>query len=169
MKTRRQELFETNSSSVHSLSLMSLDMYEAWKRGEIVIKFDFTKEGDPDPEDGDPETGFLATWGNFFLHKRTVNSVPKEKQVEENIKLIKDFMDKEGGRNWVYPHWHTVDKDLKEYENSGIMSSEIQKHSPVALYMTQDEYSESLKYDDCDSPFIYFFDKNVVIGTYFRS
>ena len=162
-------VFETNSSSCHSLSLMSLDMYESWRNGEIVIRFELGGgEGDPDDEDGDPETGFLATWGNFFLYKRIPTSVPREKRVEENIKLIRDFMSEIEDGNWVRSHWPEVEKDLKEYENTGIMGVEIMKHSPVALYMTQDEYSEFLNYDDCDSPFIYFFENSVAIGQYFR-
>lgn len=170
MKQTRKNLFETNSSSVHSLSLMSLDMYKPWKNGEIVVRFELEEkgEGDHEDEDGDPETGFLATWGNFFLEKSIPTSVSKEKQVEENIKLIKDFMAEKESDTWVRSFWPGIDKDLEEYENTGIMSVEIMKHSPIALYMTQDEYSESLNYDDCNSPFIYFFENNVAIGKYFN-
>lgn len=37
MKTVRNSVFETNSSSVHSLTLCSKDEQKAWQKGELVF------------------------------------------------------------------------------------------------------------------------------------
>lgn len=34
----RYGVFETNSSSVHSLTMCSEEEFEAWKRGEVLLK-----------------------------------------------------------------------------------------------------------------------------------
>ena len=62
MKQIRQGLFETNSSSEHSLSIMKEADYEAWKNDEIAVMFNFDEDSDSDGGDSD---GFLSTWGEF--------------------------------------------------------------------------------------------------------
>jgi hypothetical protein len=42
MKQIRRNVFETNSSSTHSLTLCSEDEFEKWKKGELL--FDYWKE-----------------------------------------------------------------------------------------------------------------------------
>lgn len=39
MKQIRRNVFETNSSSVHSITMCSLEDYEKWKRGELVYDY----------------------------------------------------------------------------------------------------------------------------------
>lgn len=63
MKTTvRQGVFETNSSSTHSLTMCILEDYEAWQKGEVyfdrykktfVKAEDLTEEQKADPTDSD--------------------------------------------------------------------------------------------------------------------
>ena len=51
MKQIRMGVFETNSSSVHSLSIMPVENYEKWKKGELL--YDTWKKNFATPEEAD--------------------------------------------------------------------------------------------------------------------
>jgi hypothetical protein len=145
---------------------MNLEMYNAWKKGEVVVKLEMPDE-DEDIDKGDPDTGFLSTWGNFFTTQLFPMSVPKEEQKDKNIELLEDFVFTDN-RN-TYEYWPNVYQAIEDYKKTGILTDEILQNSPVALYLTQKEYEKYLQFDDCQSPFIYFGDDTVVLGKYYRT
>ena len=146
---------------------MNLEMYKAWKRGEVVVKLDTPDEDEIDIDKGDPDTGFLSTWGNFFASQYYPMSIPKEKQKDKNVELLEDFVYDDNG--WTYEHWPNVYQAIEDYKKTGILTDEILQHSPVALYLTQKEYEKHLHFDDCQSPFIYFGEGTVVLGKYYKT
>jgi hypothetical protein len=150
---------------------MNLEMYKAWKKGEVVVKLDTPDEDEDeyeiDIDKGDPDTGFLSTWGNFFAHQYYPMSIPKEKQKDKNVELLEDFVYDDNG--WTFEHWPNVYQAIEDYKKTGILTDEILQHSPVALYLTQEEYEKHLHFDDCQSPFIYFGEDTVVLGKYYRT
>jgi len=169
MKQTRLGTFETNSSSCHDLCIMNLEMYKAWKKGEVVVKLEMPDEEDEgeDTDKGDPDTGFLSTWGNFFTTQLFPMSVPKEEQKDKNVELLEDFVYTDNG--WTFGHWPNVYQAIEDYKKTGILTDEILQHSPVNLYLTQEEYEKHLHFDDCQSPFIYFGEDTVVLGKYYRT
>ena len=75
----RNSVFETNSSSTHSLTIVSKEEYEAWERGEVLFnkwsdKFvppkseasDTSDDSDEDDCDEDEDENELMTHKQFF-------------------------------------------------------------------------------------------------------
>ena len=53
MKQIRSQVFETNSSSTHSITICTEDVYEMWKRGEVYwCRWNETFVGKEDAEEG---------------------------------------------------------------------------------------------------------------------
>ena len=168
MKQIRLGTFETNSSSCHDLCIMNLEMYNSWKKGEVVVRLEMLDEDEEEGTDkGDPDTGFLSTWGNFFTTQLFPTSIPKEEQKDKNIELLEDFVSTDNGD--TYEYWPNVYQAIEDYKKTGILTDEILQHTPVALYLTQEEYEKYLLHDDCQSPFIYFGEDTVVFGKYYRT
>lgn len=207
----RRNIFETNSSSTHCLTIMDRDMYDDWRNEQIAVSIQYiynTEDKDKnfgrDPEirlplnfntpkqakniakekDGDEnydyryhglsngDDGFMRTWGNFDTYAPVVRTVEIDKQVEENVKLLNDYirtskwyMDylKESGK---YDHFLEL---VKQYEETGEFTVEMYSAFPNYLYYTADEYYEMLSYDDCYSPFIHAFKDYVAFGYWFHS
>ena len=73
----RRSIFETNSSSVHSLTMCNKSDYDAWKDGELIYNYYQNKlvpindkdylqwKKDFDEEDGYPDYEYL-TYNEFF-------------------------------------------------------------------------------------------------------
>lgn len=207
----RRNIFETNSSSTHCLTIMPRNMYDGWRNKQIAVSIQYiysTDEKDKnfgrDPEirlplnfntgkqavnisketygNGDRyyefcnlsngDDGFMRTWGNFDTYAPVVRTVEIDKQVEENVKLLNDYirtakwyMDylKESGQ---YEHFLEL---VKQYEETGEFTEDMYNRFPTYLYYTADEYYEFLKHDDCHSPFIHVFNDYVAFGYYFHS
>jgi len=79
MKQIRVGVFETNSSSTHSLTIVSEEDYEKWKSGELLLDTDedkliplpkdYVKKEESDEEDGDDfedEDGVLKTYDQWL-------------------------------------------------------------------------------------------------------
>jgi len=47
MRTIRRGVFETNSSSVHSLTIVSKEEFEKWQNGELLYNRDYKKLVNP--------------------------------------------------------------------------------------------------------------------------
>jgi len=43
MKTIRQGIFETNSSSTHSISIVTQELFDKWKKGEVLYDYNTEK------------------------------------------------------------------------------------------------------------------------------
>ena len=163
MKQIRRGLFETNSSSEHSLSIMREDVYEAWKNDEIAVMFKFDEDDDIDGGDSD---GFLSTWGNFSTYSLKISTCPIQKKLEENMKILRDWIkevEKDGGW-WISNYKALID----EYERTEVFTDEMYKIFPY-LYYSREEYKEMLLRGNCESPFFYRGEGVVVIGHYFHS
>lgn len=80
----RQGVFETNSSSEHSIAIVAYNDYERWKKGELVAR-ELGRKESPDPA------------GNFWSYIHEIEFAPAEQKDELNMKLIQDnyknFMD----------------------------------------------------------------------------
>lgn len=81
MKQIRVGVFETNSSSTHSLTIVSEEDYEKWKSGELLldtdkeelvpfpknyVKKEDAEEDDVDDEDFEDEDGVLKTYEQWL-------------------------------------------------------------------------------------------------------
>lgn len=207
----RRNIFETNSSSTHCLTIMPRDMYDDWRNEQIAVSIQYiynTEDKDKnfgrDPEirlplnfntnkqavnisketygNGDRyyefcnlsngDDGFMRTWGNFDTHAPVVRIIEVDKQVEENVKLLNDYirtskwyMDylKESGQ---YEHFLEL---VKQYGETGEFTEDMYNKFPNYLYYKADEYYEVLKHDDCYSPFIHAFKDYVAFGYWFHS
>lgn len=166
MITIRRSVFETNSSSTHTLTIISNDTYQRWRDHEIVIKFVDVGE-DLDLDSGD--NGFLGTWGNFFLHQEKAEIADISAQRRKNIEALEEAL-----YDWVYLNFPEEEQrrylnDLGNYKVNGEIGYALYEFAGDRLYLTPEEYKKSLNFDDCDSPFLYQDLGVVVIGHYFRS
>lgn len=207
----RRNIFETNSSSTHCLTIMDRDMYDDWRNEQIAVSIQYVYSSDEkdknfgrDPEIRLPlnfntlqqaknlskekygddqryyefcnlsngDDGFMRTWGNFDTYAPVVRTIEVDKQVEENVKVLNDYirtskwyMDylKELGK---YEHFLEL---VKQYEETGEFTDEMYSAFPNYLYYKADEYYEMLSHDDCHSPFIHVFNDYVAFGHYFHS
>ena len=79
----RRGVFETNSSSTHSLTMCSEDEFEAWKRGELLFKrweekfVKPTQLSDNDKRDAEEEYGY--TKDDYWKDWDDLSSEEKEK------------------------------------------------------------------------------------------
>lgn len=162
----RRNIFETNSSSNHNLTIIPDDTYQRWRNHEITLKISY----EYDKKLGNGDNGFFGTWGNFFLEQGNVEISDISNTRERNIKSFEEVL-----YDWVYPHFsEEVQKrylaDLEEYAVSGKIGEYLYKYADTDnLFLTPEEYKESLKYTDCQSPFLYKGSGVVVIGHYYRS
>lgn len=162
----RRNIFETNSSSNHNLTIIPDDTYQRWRNHEITLKISY----EYDKELGNGDNGFLGTWGNFFLEQGNVEISDISNTRDKNIKSLEEVL-----YDWVYPHFsEDVQKkylaDMEEYSVSGKIGEYLYKYAGADnLFLTPEEYKESLKYTDCQSPFLYKGSGVVVIGHYYRS
>ena len=80
----RQGVFETNSSSEHSIAVVAYNDYERWQKGELVAR-ELDRKESPEPA------------GNFWSYIHEIEFAPAEQKDELNMKLIqenyKDFLD----------------------------------------------------------------------------
>lgn len=165
MKVIRQGLFETNSSSEHSLSIMKETVYEAWKNDRVAVMFKFDEDDNSDR--GGDSDGYLSTWGNFSAFSLKVSTCPIQKKLEENMKILGNWVkekEKEENGWWISNFKALID----EYEKTEVFTDEMYKIFPY-LYYSREEYKEMLLRDDCESPFFYRGEGVVVIGHYFHS
>ena len=101
MKQVRQGVFETNSSSVHTITICSDEEYNAWTKGELLVN------------DYDGE----------FKHKDDINQFSEE-QIKQYYNRIKKMFWKEWNEltddekseiNKEYIEYHDESEDFKSY------------------------------------------------------
>ena len=110
----RRNIFETNSSSNHNLTIIPDYIYEKWRNHEITLKIIYNYERSLDSGDA----GFMGTWGNFFLEQGKLEisdiSSTREKNIEELEKAasrLQKVSTEESFNKYLY--------DLYEYKVSG--------------------------------------------------
>lgn len=121
----RQGVFETNSSSVHSLSIINKSIYNRWKDGEICIKFD--------KKDSDYECS-----GNHWIYELSWETCEISEQDKKNLEIIEKEIKKES--NWLKTF------ETRTYEKS--FEEELINSLPI--YVSKEEWEkdnkESIKY-----------------------
>ena len=119
----RQGVFETNSSSEHSLAVVAYNDYERWKNGELVARSLGRKES-------------ADACGNFWSYIHNIEFAPAEKRDELNIQLIKEnfykFMDPHNEWN----PYKSPDKLIELYKIGKLNNN-------MFLYMTYEDFEES--------------------------
>jgi len=91
-RTIRRGVFETNSSSTHSICIVPAEDFEAWKRGEFVL----TSDSALIPKDPDPDRKLTVyEWnGGKYVAKEVPDTVENRKKYFYN-----DFTTYEKWRN----------------------------------------------------------------------
>ena len=165
----RQGVFETNSSSEHSISVVRESDWNGWTSGKLVAR----ENGSTKCED---------CWGNFWsdLDKWEFTE-PSQQTSEENLKIIRTWIEKEISNinEWCkFPNYDQKDnkcweKRLNElsvwWENPDRMDNYTK--FIIGCWITFEEYVNGLEIGDCYSPFHHSVpDLDVhVFGTYFHS
>lgn len=65
----RRNVWETNSSSTHSITMCSKEEYEKWKKGELLLNYwrdDFVEATEENKEDEDNKT-YDEYWEDEYL------------------------------------------------------------------------------------------------------
>ena len=145
MKQIRCGLFETNSSSVHSITLMTKKDYEDWISHKIAIKFtlDFDEEKSAEEFDNGRigEIRGLGEWGNHSVDAYYYDKVNIEDRILASIgSLMIESRNFEEG-DFISP------REIKDYIQELIktekISSEILRRLSYCLYLTPEEYKEA--------------------------
>lgn len=118
------------------------------------------------------DNGFMRTNGNFDTHAPIVRYIDIEKQKEENMKILENYINTDS----CYINWLKEANEFDEfvelveiYRYTGNFTEEMYKKFPIYLFYTPEQYETALKFDDCDSPFIHVFADVVAMGYYFHS
>jgi len=184
----RQGVFETNSSSEHSIAIVGTGDFQAWKEGRMYARQ--LSESDECKE----------TWGNFWSeleYWEFKKMTPEELEIE-NRKLFDEYIQKEkmyidlawrhweevkgwkvGGDEYFYDeearsNWlrsqernlHEYEKDLKKYKYENFNSV---KKFYNNFWVSYEEYLDALRNGDCYSPFEHTQGDVSVFGIYFHS
>ena len=65
----RKNIFETNSSSVHSITICTEEDFQQWKKGNLIWSYSFEKLIKPDEIDKNDQyydEDYYITYGDFF-------------------------------------------------------------------------------------------------------
>jgi len=163
MKQIRYGLFETNSSSVHSITLLTKKDYEDWISHKIAIKFtlDFDEEKSAEPPYNGRagEISGFEEWGNHSVDAYYYDKVDIEDRVLASIgSLIIESRNFEEG-NFISPYIQELIKTEK-------ISSEVLSKLDYCLYLTPEEYKET---NNNPQFFSGYNDELVLIGYYCRT
>lgn len=148
----RQGVFETNSSSEHSLAIVSNNDYERWKKGELVARSLGRKES-PDPS------------GNFWSYIHDIEFAPAEQKDELNIDFLKENYSMFADPSNEWKAYSSPDKLIQMY-NIGKFNCNM------ILYTAYKDFEESGF--DTSGCYIEHFSHNApnglkIFGTYYHS
>ena len=131
----RRGIFETNSSSEHSLTLMNRNDYIRWKNGELLAKVKHSQEDE-------------HCWGNFWSRMNVleftddIESALKENEKKIRLHIERGFAMLETYKSDCLNHKKLVERELSNEEYEALSDEE------------QDKYADDL-YEDS----FYIFDK----------
>lgn len=168
----RKGVFETNSSSEHSLSIVKKSNYDQWKNGTLYAR-------------RSPNiTEYNETWGNFWSEQYywTFDMLSKEEADKKNITIFKMYIkasikdvnkivDKHEGSNDIESVKKWADAQIAKYNAMTYESFKPVEKLYINMWITYEEYQQSLEQDDCHSPFVHVNETEdvVVFGKYFHS
>ena len=114
----RRKVFETNSSSVHTLTICSKKEYEAWKRGELL--YDRWSETLVSPikltdgQKNDAAREYESTRDDFKKYWNELNSSAKEKWYIKYA-VDHDLIDRDLQTYFEYEDDYDYEKYVKQY------------------------------------------------------
>jgi len=184
----RQGVFETNSSSEHSISIVNTKDFNAWKEGKAYARQ--LQQSDDDNN----------TWGNFWseLNHWEFKKMTPEEAETENRRLFDEYIRKEKTDIELYrkhcedvKSWKTGEDEYFEDEASKSKWLERQKlhieeHARNIekqafenlsgtrkfynnFYISYEEYIDALRKGNCYSPFEHTQGDVSVFGIYYHS
>lgn len=130
----RLGVFETNSSSEHSLAIVNLDKFRKWKNGELVARVSSIHEDD-------------NCWGNFWSEMLNLEFTDDFEQAKaENENIVKNVIDDHIKENEEYKqrcqsYVPRLKNKLTVEERNKLSEAELEK------YM-EDEYHDSMYHFD---------------------
>ena len=117
----RQGVFETNSSSEHSIAVVAYSDYDRWKKGELVARSLGRKES-TDPA------------GNFWSYIHNIEFAPVEQKDELNINFLKehykDYCDPDNG----WRAYTSAEELIQRYER-GILEGDMCMYTSYEDFM----------------------------------
>ena len=171
----RLGVFETNSSSEHSISIVPLPTFDYWVQGKMLARRVASSE--------DPNC-----WGNFWSRKydwEFIRAEEKDKIEAFNRKVFEEWLAQEWDQleKWklesepkdseYHSYWDPAyyERRRKELSNATFEKITATDKFYNDMYVTWKEYIKALQKGDCYSPFKHVDTKNniVVFGTYFHS
>jgi len=167
----RKGVFETNSSSEHSLSIVKKSNFLDWKAGKMYAKRSRNS------------SEFKETWGNFWSEQyywsfALMDAAEVEKKnreiLDDNIKHEKESIKLYAEKNKGPEHdaWIEYRKEvIADMERKGFEGIRPIDKLYDGYWMTYEEYQEALRQDDCYSPFEHINDTEdvAVFGKYNHS
>ena len=125
MKTQiRKSVFETNSSSTHSLTLYTKSEWEAFKKGERVMQYD-----DEMLTTTKAQIKKSAEFREYLDENYPEHSNPQAFTEDDMQDALYEYMEEEGIRDW--------DSYSENYE---VLEEEVPDSDYVAVSVFQDEY-----------------------------
>lgn len=158
MKQIRINVFETNSSSCHSLMLMSREDYEKWIDHKIVVRFVYNENSQI--------TG-LKEWGNHDVHGYDYLTENIKHQISATVNHLLEI--------GLKPEdYYYEDSELKRKINDILASEKIDNEALdffclEDLYLTPEEFKRSITKYDCAFLFSKYDNDLVLIGKYYHS
>lgn len=179
----RRGLFETNSSSEHSITIMNNDMFKEWKDGKVLARVKTINEDN-------------HCWGNFWSilytleftdnikKAREENEVRFKKYIEDDLKRLDEWKEqclnhKPTGDDYEDNHLYKFDEGyyntMKKKYNSYTYEKDCSKVFGLTdghMWMTYEEYwNDFIVNGDCYSPFQHEDKENnvYIIGKYYHS
>ena len=160
MKQIRYGLFETNSSSVHSITLLTKKDYEDWISHKIAIKL--TSDFDEETWRRNNEIPGLEEWGNNSVECYNYEKVDMENRITATKELLKKQLDKE--------EYSGVDleQEIINIEETGKISDEVLDDYELC-FLTPEEFKKAMTKYDCGFLFSGYSNELVLIGKYYHT
>ena len=164
----RKGVFETNSSSEHSISIVKKSNFDQWKNGTLYAKR------------SSKVTEYHKTWGNFWSEQYywSFDMITKEEADRKNIEILKKNIKKDIDEIDKYESTHNDPAVNRWAEDERAKKNAVNYDSIRSvdklyggMWMTYNEYQDALHQDDCYSPFEHVNETEdvVVFGKYFHS
>ena len=140
----RQGIFETNSSSEHSLTLMDRNNFYKWKNGELLATVKYRQNDN-------------KCWGNFWSRMNVLEFTDDfENALKENEKTISRYIEQginmlEKYKSDCLNHKKLVERELSNEEYEALTDEEQDKYADDlyedSLYVFDEEsYNNDLEY-----------------------
>ena len=158
----RRGIFETNSSSEHSLTLIDSKMFRKWKNNDVLARVKEINEG--------KETGGNF-WSTLYVLEFTDNF---ESAKLDNESRCKEILNAELNKLEEWKEKNCITEDYYRTSKEQYLSLNLDDFPSIygiinnGFWMTYSEFKSEFN-EECISPFIHEVDDLVIIGKYFHS